>query len=400
MKNRGFGQGMYNSFGGKFDHPNETSEECACRELKEETNIRITTKEMKQSKVGIQRYTFDNDPIQMIMHVYHIDLVGNENHEIIGCEEITPEWFDDINEIPLHNMFADDSLWLTTLLSSSIPIHINGSYHFQENCQETNTVLHYFMDVKPTKNDEEQEKTTTTTTTTTNYSLEKRLFHALHQSRVNTPSIKEFQENYAFCNTVRNTLCKRNNKQSKKYSTDLFDVVLDVAGGHGCLGALFLICTSAFKAVVIDPADVGNGSVVRAWGSDFIGNDKQLLYRHECLRRGLPDEIEKALSITTRDRILVVACHACQHLSSEILNISSRYGVHVSVSPCCQKDQSPGGCWKDVSKNLSIPVAKVMDILQCGRMMALGTYDVRLKMIDSKITPQNRIIVCRSLVDG
>ena len=41
MKNRGFGKGYYNSFGGKFDSPEETVEECACRELWEETNIRM-----------------------------------------------------------------------------------------------------------------------------------------------------------------------------------------------------------------------------------------------------------------------------------------------------------------------------------------------------------------------
>jgi hypothetical protein len=38
-------------------------------------------------------------------------------------------------------------------------------------------------------------------------------------------------------------------------------------------------------------------------------------------------------------------------------------------------------------------------LLQCGKIMALGTYDVRMKCIDAKITPQNRIILCRPLVN-
>ncbi|OEU12404.1 hypothetical protein FRACYDRAFT_191500, partial [Fragilariopsis cylindrus CCMP1102] len=146
MKNRGFGKGMYNSFGGKFLNAEETVEACACRELIEETNIKIQSDEMTRSKVGIQRYTFENDPAEMIMHVFYIDLKGR-SYNVIGCDEITPQWYDDINKIPLDNMFADDSLWLTALLSSPVPLKIYGSYHFKENCQQTNTILHYYMDV-------------------------------------------------------------------------------------------------------------------------------------------------------------------------------------------------------------------------------------------------------------
>jgi 8-oxo-dGTP pyrophosphatase MutT (NUDIX family) len=376
MKNRGFGKGMYNSFGGKLED-GETVEECACRELHEETNIEISVREMTEFKVGIQRYTFEKDPVEMIMHVFRIHLNSENNQQtVVGCDEITPQWFDELNGIPLDNMFADDSLWLTTLLSSAVPVQINGSYHFRENCQETNTILHYYMEVKPTSK----------------YSLEQRLFHALHDNNIHSPSIKEFKESYAFCNAVRNAF-------STRHSRPRFDVVIDVAGGHGALAALFLICTTVHQAVVVDPANVGKGGVMRAWGKDFIGNHQELRFRHECLRTGLPVELENALTMTTRDRILVVACHACQHLTEDTLNISCHYGVHVAVMPCCQKDHSAGSSWKSTSKNLSIPVAPVMDLLQCGKIMALGTYDVRMKVIDPKITPQNRIICCRTLLE-
>jgi hypothetical protein len=40
------------------------------------------------------------------------------------CDEIIPQWFDDYSDIPLHNMFADDSIWLTRLLSL-LPFHNN-----------------------------------------------------------------------------------------------------------------------------------------------------------------------------------------------------------------------------------------------------------------------------------
>lgn len=158
MKNRGFGRGFYNSFGGKFLDNQETPEACACRELEEETNLKIHLDEMAESKVGIQRYTFENDPTEMIMHVFRIHLEKTSankdgSYNVTPCDEITPVWFDDINSIPFDNMFADDSLWLTALLSSHTPTSINGSYHFKENCQDTNTIMHYHIDIRSKKNE-------------------------------------------------------------------------------------------------------------------------------------------------------------------------------------------------------------------------------------------------------
>lgn len=316
----------------------------------------------------------------MIMHVFRIHLEktsANKDgcYDVTACDETTPVWFDNINLIPFDNMFADDSLWLTVLLSSRTPTKINGSYHFKENCQDTNTIMHYHMDIRSKKNE---------------FSMEQRLFHTLHETQSKL-SVKEFKECYAFCNGVRASFSKHKRKNGS------FDILIDVCGGHGALAALFLICTQATLAVVIDPANVGGGRIQQVWGPEFISKEKKLTYRRECLRTGLPDELEQSLKITSRQRILVVACHACQHLSEEILEIACRYGVHAAVMPCCQKDRSPGLTWKQVSKNLSVPVAKVMDILQCGKLMALGSHFITLKSIDPKITPQNRIIVCRAL---
>lgn len=193
--------------------------------------------------------------------------------------------------------------------------------------------------------------------------MEQRLFHTLHDNQSNILSIKEFKESYAFCSAVCMAFSKR------KHKNDKLDIVIDVAGGHGALAALFLICTPATFAVVIDPANVGGGRIQQAWGTEFISNNKKLKYRRECLRTGLPDELEKSLKMTTRNKILVVACHACQHLSEEILQIACQYGIHVAVMPCCQKDHSPGSAWKAASKNLSLSVASRKS-WPWGRMMS------------------------------
>ncbi len=166
LKNRGFGMGKYNSFGGKFLHDElkgdgtiETVEECACRELEEETNLSIPLESMRSSKVGIQRFTFSDNEKEMLVHLFFLDIANqkNQDYEIRACEEITPKWFETFDSVPLDNMFADDSLWLTALLTRAAsietpvvgpPLEINGSYHFAENCEETNTILHYHMEVR------------------------------------------------------------------------------------------------------------------------------------------------------------------------------------------------------------------------------------------------------------
>ena len=222
------------------------------------------------------------------------------------------------------------------------------------------------------------------------FTMEKRLFHALHDNQIHSPSLKEFNESWAFMKAVR-LMLDRNTDDGKKGNG--LSVVIDVAGGHGALGALFLILSSAKEAIVIDPARVGNRNVERAW-KQFYAN-KTLRYRHECLRSGLPDELQRILATTSPSRVLVVACHACQHLSEEILHIACQLGVHVAVIPCCQKDTSQGSSWKATSKNLNLRIETVMDLLLAGKMHAYPNYEVRMKCVDSKITPQNRIIICR-----
>ncbi|CAB9529204.1 dihydro-8-oxoguanine triphosphatase [Seminavis robusta] len=408
MKHRGFGKGMYNSFGGKRE-PQETIEQCACRELEEETGIAgIDTAKMAQCRVGSMHYTFEDQTTKMLVHVFHVPVnylaEPKHNHDskdttntstnavvtidpncIRGCEEITPQWFSYPQEIPLDNMFADDSLWLPPLLSAFFDnnhnsLQIDGWFHFLPGGQQVNSIRHYFMTIRNKQ-------------TPPKFSLEKRLFHALCCDRMHNTTVKEFKESWAFINSVRSVF-------GNKYP---FDVVIDVAGGHGALAALWLILTPATRAVVIDPANVGKGAVETAWRRDFL-TDKRLDYRHEDLRTGLPSELNHVLQQQQVDpqRVLVVACHACQHLSEEVLQIvlCQFPGVHVAVMPCCQKDTSTSNCWKQASKNLNTKFETVMDLLLAGKAMSWqvgASYDVRLKTIDRNITPQNRVIVAKAI---
>lgn len=186
-----------------------------------------------------------------------------------------------------------------------------------------------------------------------------------------------------------------------------------MAGGHGALAALFLVLTSAQRAVVVDPADVGGGGVQECWGEYYEG--KELEYRYECLRSGLKAELEGILKPSGKGsgrgvdptRVLVVACHACQHLTDETLEIACSFGVHVTVMPCCQKDPTNGSSYKAFAKQIGIGIGPLMDILAAGKVMSWNNgkdtdskYRVRMKAIDEAITPQNRMILCKASSRG
>lgn len=93
---------------------------------------------------------------------------------------------------------------------------------------------------------------------------------------------------------------------------------------------------------MIDPAVVkGKEGIQKAWSPFWntkgsVGSrPKQLKYRHECLRTALGDELESILNGNDKPKstdILVVACHACQHLTDETMKIATEFGVNVGKS--------------------------------------------------------------------
>jgi hypothetical protein len=89
-----------------------------------------------------------------------------------------------------------------------------------------------------------------------------------------------------------------------------------------------------------------------------------------------------------RQRVLVVRCHACQHLSEELLQKLCRHAVQAAVMPCCQKDRSPVATWKDTAQSLRFSVEMMMDLQLAGRAMSWNVdisygavYDVHMKVI-------------------
>lgn len=118
FKKRGFGEGLWNGFGGKLQE-GENVEEAAKREFKEESGLEIVNFE----KVGILKFSFQNDPKILEVHIFKInDFLGIPEES----EEMKPEWFD-INKIPFNQMWTADSIWIPLFLDGK---KFKGKFHF------------------------------------------------------------------------------------------------------------------------------------------------------------------------------------------------------------------------------------------------------------------------------
>ena len=111
MKKRGFGEGLWNGYGGKVEE-GETIREAACREIKEESDL--DTKEEDLEEVGVIDFFFkDREDWNQRVHIFFIRVWEGIEKE---TEEMNPKWFD-IDSMPTENLWKDDTYWLPEALS-------------------------------------------------------------------------------------------------------------------------------------------------------------------------------------------------------------------------------------------------------------------------------------------
>lgn len=120
MKKRGFGQGRWNGFGGKVE-PNETIEQAAHREVKEEINVDIPGMIPR----GTLTFDFEDSPDMLEVHLFSANSVTGEP---IETDEMKPQWFL-IDQIPYSDMWADDTIWLPEFIKGK---NVKGSFHFKD----------------------------------------------------------------------------------------------------------------------------------------------------------------------------------------------------------------------------------------------------------------------------
>jgi len=441
-KKRATGNESYYAFSDAIGPSDETPAHAAARNLLKETSIQVPVEVVQRGSIGMMYLTFQEDlRNEMLVYIYHIDLICQAMQEsavkgidatffdesrIKGVNGLKLPWIKNWKNLPLDHMHSTYSLWLPMLIKNlekeernvmSNKLMFTAWFHCNSFCfSKSSHVLHSFITEK--KNDileilspetaiksQKEEMDTISqlpsVSSLDNSSVKKQLFHELERLKVNSPAIEDFKTCWAFVNTTQSFYEKKN-----------FDVILDVAGSHGALAALFLILTTASEAIVIDPVVVGKDGVRNAWGSFF--QDKELRYRHESLRTALPDELQR-MTVANADqsnaedavvdpkRILVVASHTCQALTDEILAIACSFGANVTVMPSFEEDRNDKSF--NLFKNqIGVNVGDVMDLLAAGKIVSWNngteigaSYEVKLGSIDETTTAsQNRMIFCKT----
>lgn len=107
MKKRGFGQGMWNGFGGKVEK-GESIEEAMVREIWEEAGIKAKNLE----KIGFLEFRFETGE-ELDCHIFKTDKFYGEP---IETEEMRPRWFQ-IDKIPFRNMWPEDEYWFPLMFA-------------------------------------------------------------------------------------------------------------------------------------------------------------------------------------------------------------------------------------------------------------------------------------------
>ena len=120
-----FGEGKWNGPGGKL-RPGETPEDCARREVHEETGLRVRSLRLH----GALRHYFGqvDEPDWIVYQFSTTDFEGEPK----GSEEGFLRWFP-VGEIPYHEMWQDDEHWLPLLLEGKC---FDGDFYFNEDGTE------------------------------------------------------------------------------------------------------------------------------------------------------------------------------------------------------------------------------------------------------------------------
>ena len=107
LKKRGFGEGLWNGFGGKLKKE-ETITSAAIRELKEESGLEA----LELEQLGILEFEWRDNLELLEVHIFKVlDFAG----QIIETAEMKPVWFY-LDEIPFNQMWPDDVYWIPLFL--------------------------------------------------------------------------------------------------------------------------------------------------------------------------------------------------------------------------------------------------------------------------------------------
>jgi len=131
VKKKGFGKGKIVGFGGKIE-PTETVEQAVVRELREETSITASPRQLK--KAGTLTFLFPAKPAWD--HYVHVYILNSWKGTPLESSEIEPFWFN-VNEIPYERMWPDGHHWIPRALSGEM---LDYTYTYHDDNQSLNKI--------------------------------------------------------------------------------------------------------------------------------------------------------------------------------------------------------------------------------------------------------------------
>lgn len=152
--------------------------------------------------------------------------------------------------------------------------------------------------------------------------------------------------------------------------------IVDWACGHGLLGAILLLLDDASPDIV--SFDVRLPPSAQKLQMELCARWPRLAGRWAFTQQ------QPVLC----DGDLVVSCHACGHLTDEVLHVATRARARLAVMPCCHDhaalERTDWLGWIDPSL--------AMDLHRADGVRAQG-YEIWTTTIPDSITPQNRVML-------
>ena len=161
--------------------------------------------------------------------------------------------------------------------------------------------------------------------------------------------------------------------------------VADLACGHGLIAHLMLILDdSSPRAVAIDTRLPESAAKISA---AVLAHWPRLSGRVELVQGPIA-----AVQLQRGD--VAVSAHACGALTDEVLSIAAQAQARVAVLPCCHdgdaNDAAGLGGWLDQA--LAIDAVRAVELRNRG-------YQVHTQTIPATITPKNRLLLGRPLLE-
>jgi len=183
--------------------------------------------------------------------------------------------------------------------------------------------------------------------------------------RVNVLPRKELYESWEFARRVR-----RHFRGGR---------VVDLACGHGLVGALMLILDdSSPEALCTDVRLPKSAPLIR----------DALVQRWPRLADRVRLEAATVEETPLREGDLVVSVHACGSMSDRVLDRAIEAGAQLALLPCCHPVADPEvPSWK-----AWVDDALAIDLRRALRLEAAG-YQVMARVIPERITPKNRLLL-------